>query len=230
MNYPNIHHGIFIKRLNRFVAEIRVNGQTERCHVKNTGRLGELLLPGAEVLLTKTDNPNRTTQFDLVSVYKGNQLFNIDSQMPNKLYSEWLKGNCPLYTNLSLLRPETRYKNSRFDFYLEADGKKIFTEVKGVTLLKDGTAYFPDAPTLRGLKHINELIASRKEGYDACIAFILQMKGALRFSPNHQTQPEFAKALRTALKAGVRLLALDCIVKENFIMIDKEIDIVLSDN
>ena len=183
-------------------------------------------MPGADVLLTCAENPHRATAYDLIAVYKDGNLFHIDSQIPNKVFEEWLqKGN--LYPSLSLLRPETRYHSARFDFYAESGKKRIFIEVKGVTLLEDGVALFPDAPTERGLKHIRELIACREEGFDAWLVFVLQMKGAVQFSPNRRTQPAFADALVQARQAGVQLLALDCLVSETQIVIDQKIKIVL---
>ncbi|MBQ8975549.1 MAG: DNA/RNA nuclease SfsA, partial [Oscillospiraceae bacterium] len=155
MRYSSIVSGSFESRPNRFIANVSIGGDSVRCHVKNTGRCRELLVPGARVLLEKSENPNRKTAYDLVSVYKGDTLINMDSQSPNKIAAEYLPS---VFPEASLIKPEVRYNSSRFDFYIECPHRKIFLEVKGVTLERDGNAFFPDAPTVRGTRHINELI------------------------------------------------------------------------
>ncbi len=226
MKYKNIKQGIFIKRPNRFIAHIEIDGVTEVCHVKNTGRCKELLLPGAVVYVQKSDNPNRKTGFDLISVIKGSRHINMDSQVPNKLVQEWLeKGN--LFPDISLIKPESRYKNSRFDFYVETKEDKIFIEVKGVTLEENNVVLFPDAPTERGVRHINELVDSLREGYKAYIIFVIQMRDVNYFMPNELTHREFADTLKFAYEKGVNILALDCIVKDDFIEIDKQVEVKL---
>ncbi len=226
MKYKNIKQGIFIKRPNRFIAHIEIDGVTEVCHVKNTGRCKELLLPGAVVYVQKSDNPNRKTGFDLISVIKGSRHINMDSQVPNKLVQEWLeKGN--LFPDISLIKPESRYKNSRFDFYVETKEDKIFIEVKGVTLEENNVVLFPDAPTERGVRHINELVDSLREGYKAYIIFVIQMRDVDYFMPNELTHREFADTLKFAYEKGVNILALDCIVKDDFIEIDKQVEVKL---
>ena len=210
MQYPNICRAQFVARPNRFVARVLRDGTEETVHVKNTGRCRELLVPGATVYLAEGDNPNRKTRYDLVAVEKGPLLVNLDSQAPNKVFAEWARaGNfCP---GLTLLRPETVWGNSRFDFYWEAaDGRKGFVEVKGVTLEENGHARFPDAPTLRGVKHLEELALCRGEGYEAAVCFVLQMAGMVDFAPNDATHPAFGDALRRAAGAGVRVLAVEC--------------------
>ena len=218
MRYPYIIPGAFRSRPNRFIAHVETAVGTEVCHVKNTGRCRELLLPGARVYLSKSDNPARKTKYDLVVVEKerprGPLLINMDSQAPNTVFGEWA-GSGAFRPNLSLLRPETAYGNSRFDYYWEArsyDGgeEKGFVEVKGVTLEEGGVARFPDAPTLRGVKHLEELVAAHRAGYQAAVCFIIQMEGMDRFRPNDDTHPEFGAALRRAARAGVEVLALEC--------------------
>ena len=175
MKYENIKKAKFINRPNRFIAHIEIDGKEEVAHVKNTGRCKELLTEGATVYVSESDNPERKTRYDLVKVIKGDRLINMDSQAPNKIFHEWVKkGN--LFKNITLIKPESKYKNSRFDFYIEADGKKIFVEVKGVTLEDKGVVRFPDAPTERGVKHINELISALEDGYEAYIAFVIGEK------------------------------------------------------
>ncbi|WP_024832673.1 DNA/RNA nuclease SfsA [Ruminiclostridium josui] len=226
MKYKNIKEGIFIKRPNRFIAYVEIDGVMEVCHVKNTGRCKELLLPGAVVYVQKSDNPKRKTKFDLISVIKGNRHINMDSQVPNKVVQEWLeKGN--LFKDVTLIKPEAKYKNSRFDFYVETKKDKIFIEVKGVTLEKNNIVLFPDAPTERGVRHINELIESLHDGYKAYVIFIIQMKDVDYFTPNSVTHKEFADALKSAHDKGVDILALDCIVGEGFIEIDKQVEVRL---
>lgn len=226
MKYTNIHPAIFKSRPNRFIAYVDIDGTSVVTHVKNTGRCRELLVPEARVLLEESDNPQRKTKYDLVSVYKGDRLINMDSQAPNRLFGEWITaGN--LFTNCTLIKPETTFQNSRFDFYVEADGKKHFIEVKGVTLEKDNIALFPDAPTDRGVKHLNELIAAKEAGFCTWVVFVIQMKGITRFSPNDETHPAFGEALRQAEKAGVRILALDCQVSPGVVNINSSVPVVL---
>ncbi len=220
MKYERIQKAIFLSRPNRFIAMVEIDGCEQVCHVKNTGRCHELLVPGATVFVQAADNPDRKTKFDLIAVYKGDRLVNMDSQAPNKVFYEWIKaGN--LFSDVTLIKPETTYKNSRFDFYIEAGGKKIFIEVKGVTLEKDGAVYFPDAPTERGVKHLNELMACRQDGFEAYVVFVVQMKGVTRFSPHDETHKAFGDALRAAAKAGVNILAVDCrVTPDNIEMAD----------
>lgn len=207
MVYNNIKSGRFISRPNRFIANIEIDGEICVCHVKNTGRCAELLLPGAHVFVQCCDNPNRKTKYDLIAVYKGERLINIDSQAPNKVFGEWIES---YFKNVTYVKPEAKYKNSRFDFYIEADERKIFAEVKGVTLENDGEVKFPDAPTLRGVKHLNELSDCISEGFEAYVFFIVQMKDVKYFSPNRKTHPEFAAALEKALENGVNVCCVDC--------------------
>ena len=211
MKYKRIREGKVISRPNRFIANIEIDGKTEICHVKNTGRCKELLVRGAAVYVQETENPERKTKYDLISVYKDGKLINMDSQAPNKVFGEWAQ-NSGYFKNITLIKPECKYKNSRFDFYIEADGRKIFVEVKGVTLENDGIVSFPDAPTERGVKHIKELEEALEDGYDACIFFIIQMTDCKYFVPNKTTHPEFADALVSAGNSGVDIKALNCIV------------------
>ena len=226
MQYPNICRAQFVARPNRFVARVLRHGTEETVHVKNTGRCRELLVPGATVYLAEGDNPNRKTRYDLVAVEKGPLLVNLDSQAPNKAAAEWLK-NGGLGTKEILVRPEYKYENSRFDFYLETEGRKAFMEVKGVTLEEDGTARFPDAPTERGVKHIRELMRCLDDGYEAYILFVIQMKGVHAFEPNDRTHPAFGETLREAAGKGVRILAYDCLVKPDEMTIDQRIEVHL---
>ncbi len=226
MKYYNIKKGIFKKRENRFIAYIEINGKTEKCHVKNTGRCKELLVDNATVFVEENFSENRKTKFSLISVIKNNLFINMDSQAPNKAVFEWLKKGC-LFNDLTFLKSEVKFRNSRFDFYAERNDKKIFIEVKGVTLEENRVVKFPDAPTQRGIKHIFELCEAVKEGYEAYIIFVVQMKGAIWFEPNYKTHPEFGEALKTAQEHGVNILAFDCNVGIDFIDIDKKIDIRL---
>lgn len=210
------------------MAEVEIDGKKEICHVKNTGRCKELLLPGAKVFLEETDNISRKTKYDLISVYKGKTLVNMDSNAPNKVVYEWLKSG-KLFKNITLIKPESKYKNSRFDFYVETDNKKIFIEVKGVTLEETGIASFPDAPTERGIKHIQELVFAKNDGFDAYVIFVVQMKGCSSFIPNRKTHPEFADALINAQKHGVEIICVDCIVTEDELVIDRYIEVNLKE-
>ncbi len=211
MKYDNILSGTFISRPNRFIAMVEIDGEVHTCHVKNTGRCKELLVKGAKVILQESNNPLRKTKYDLISVYKGDRLVNMDSQAPNKIFAEYIP---KMFDDVTYIRPETTYGSSRFDFYIEADGKRIFAEVKGVTLEINNRAMFPDAPTDRGVKHINELCKAVEEGVDAYVVFIIQMQGIKSFSSNDATHPQFGEALRNAKAKGVNILALDCEVAE----------------
>jgi len=228
MKYHNIVQGRFLSRPNRFIAYVEMNGEREKVHVKNTGRCEELLRENARVYLEKGENPGRTTAYDLVAVEKDGRLVNIDSNAPNKVVEEWLREK-RLFPDLTVIRPETVYRNSRFDFYLETEtGRRIFMEVKGVTLEKDNQAAFPDAPSERAVKHVEELMLARQEGYEAWILFVIQMKGPEAFSPNKEAQPAFEEVLRKARRAGVRILAYDCEVGKDSLMLREEVPVILS--
>ena len=226
MTYKNIVEGKFLSRPNRFIANVEINGKTETVHVKNTGRCRELLTPNATVYLEKSDNPLRKTKYDLVAVLKGDMLINMDSQIPNDVAYEWLK-NGNLFSKNAKIRREVTHNKSRFDFYIEAGDRKIFLEVKGCTLEQDGIAMFPDAPTERGVKHIEELIGCVNEGFEAYILFVIQMKPIKVFKPNDNTHKAFGDALRKARDSGVRILAYDSVVTPNSIKLDKEVPIEL---
>lgn len=280
MNYENIRTGIFRERPNRFIAMVEVDGKVEKCHVKNTGRCRELLQPGALVYLQdclgsagttgmpgdferenkeknskdKTSmkkNSGRKTRYDVIAVKKGDQIVNIDSQVPNKVVAQWIReGN--LFPGEVLVRPEQKYGQSRFDLYLEYSNKvrqssdrevqqpaigeqqrssaevtRAYMEIKGVTLEEDGVARFPDAPTERGVKHVKELCKCREEGYEAYIFFLIQMKGVHQLEPNWKTHEAFGRALQEAAACGVHILAYDSIVTEDSIQVGAPVKVVL---
>lgn len=220
MTYNNIREGIFRSRPNRFIAEVEISGKIERCHIKNTGRCKEILLPGATVYVNQSDNQDRATQYDLVTALKGDTLINIDSQAPNRVFREYLG---KYLGNITTIKPECKYGSSRFDFYVESGNRKIFIEVKGVTLEHNGIARFPDAPTARGVKHLTELAQSIQDGYEAHAVFIIQIKGIHRFEPNYETHAEFGETLRKVQSAGVKISALDCIVTPDSLTIDSPV-------
>ena len=211
MQYGKILPARFLSRPNRFVARVEAEGEELVCHVKNTGRCRELLVPGATVWLEESPNPSRKTKFDLIAVEKRDRLINMDAQAPNKVFREWAAAG-GFREGLTLLRPETTYGSSRFDFYWESSKSRGFVEVKGVTLEEDGVVRFPDAPTLRGVKHLDELVKAREAGYEAAVCFVIQMEDVRWFAPNDVTHPEFGQALRRAAQAGVEILAMDCAV------------------
>lgn len=229
MKYQNIVHGKFQKRMNRFIAEVEIEGIKERVHIKNTGRLKELFIPKTVVLLEESDNPDRKTKYSLVAVDKNGRWVNIDSQAPNKVAFEAMsEGEIVEFGIPTNLKREVTYGASRFDLYYEKDGKKGFIEVKGVTLEKDGIAMFPDAPTTRGTKHVLELAKAQQEGYQNAILLIVQLKGCHEFTPNRETDPAFADALLLAHQAGVQILAYDTIVVEDGLKINHSIPVKLS--
>ena len=210
MHYSNMIPGIFLSRPNRFIAHVEIEGQTEVVHVKNTGRCRELLPMGAAVWCQKSDNPNRKTKYDLITVQKGERLINMDSQAPNIAAGEWLRGGG--LGDVQNVRAEVKHGDSRFDFSFTLDGKECFLEVKGVTLENDGVCAFPDAPTQRGAKHLRGLTEAAKEGYGAFVLFVIQMADVKYLHPNDVTDPEFGQALREAAANGVTVLAVDCAV------------------
>lgn len=227
MRYKETEKAVFLKRPNRFIAEVEIQGKRETVHVKNTGRCKELLIPGAEVILEKSGNPNRKTKYDLICVNKQGRLVNMDSQIPNKAAEEWIKKG-GLFPEEVTIRPEKKYGNSRFDLYVESPVRRAFVEVKGVTLEENNIVRFPDAPTVRGIKHVEELIHCMEEGYEAYLLLVIQMKGVKKFMPNWETHPEFGQALAKAEKAGVKILARDCLVTEDTIEIQEEVPVDLT--
>lgn len=237
MTYQDIHKARFIARPNRFIARVEADGREETVHVKNTGRCKELLLPGCTVYLEGSANPRRKTKYDLVAVEKARPgrpplLINMDSQAPNKVFGEWIAAGLGADLGLpkpSLLRPETTWGNSRFDFYWEESdaGRKGFVEVKGCTLEENGLALFPDAPTQRGVKHLHELAACHAAGYEAAVCVVIQMEGMAAFSPNDRTHPAFGAALREASRAGVRVLAVECAVTPDSLAMTKPVPVRL---
>lgn len=226
MQYGKILPARFLSRPNRFVARVEAEGEELVCHVKNTGRCRELLVPGATVWLEESPNPSRKTKFDLIAVEKGDRLINMDAQAPNKVFGEWAAAG-GFREGLTLLRPETTYGSSRFDFYWESSKSRGFVEVKGVTLEEDGIVRFPDAPTLRGVKHLDELVKAREAGYEAAVCFVIQMENVRWFAPNDVTHPEFGQALRRAAQAGVEILAMDCAVTPQSLTMGKSVPIRL---
>ena len=226
MKYDNIVKGIFLSRPNRFIAQVLVDGKEETVHVKNTGRCRELLTDRAEVFLERSTNPERKTKYDLIAVNKNGKLINMDSQIPNDVAGEWLKkGN--IFSENALIKREVTYGKSRFDFYIEDSDDKIFLEVKGVTLENEGVAMFPDAPTERGVKHINELVSAVGSGYKGYILFVIQMEEVHLFKPNDITHKAFGDALREAEKKGVKIIAVNCKTEKDSIEISEEIEVEL---
>ena len=225
MHYSNMIPGTFLARPNRFIAQVEIDGRVETVHVKNTGRCRELLPPGAQVWCQKSDNPNRKTKFDLITVRKGKRLINMDSQAPNAAAKEWLlSGGLGPIENL---KAETVHGDSRFDFSFIKDGVRCFLEVKGVTLENDGVCAFPDAPTERGAKHLRGLTKLAREGFGAYVLFVIQMANVKYIHPNDATDPNFGKHLREAAENGVQVLAVDCAVTEGTMTIQNSVPVRL---
>lgn len=224
MKYDAIVKGKFTDRPNRFIANVEIDGKTEVCHVKNTGRCKELLVKGATVYLSVSDNPARKTKYDIVAVQKDKLIINMDSGAPNKAAAEYLRKR---FGDKAYIKSEKTYGKSRIDFYVKSGSEEWLIEVKGVTLEENGRAFFPDAPTERGVKHIYELCGAVKEGYKACILFVIQMKGVKDFSPNDKTHAAFGEALRYADKQGVKIKAVDCSVTADSMVIDGDVKVVL---
>lgn len=226
MKYVDVRAGIFLERPNRFIAKVDIDGEAAVCHVKNTGRCKELLVPGARVVLDRAHNPARKTKYDLIAVWKGDLLVNMDSQAPNVVFGEWAR-NTGFPAGLTELRAETTHGDSRFDFYYNSRNGDGFIEVKGVTLENDGVARFPDAPTLRGVKHLRGLMECVRQGYGAYAVFVVQMAGMKYFTPNTQTDPVFSAALREAAENGVNVIALECAVETDSVRITRELPVVI---
>ena len=225
MKYANIVSGIFLKRPNRFIAHVQITGKEEICHVKNTGRCAELLIPGASVWCEASNNPDRKTKFDLIAVQKGERLINMDSQAPNLAAEEWLLSGG--LGEIFQCKREFTHGDSRFDFSFLKDGRRCFLEVKGVTLETDGRCAFPDAPTERGAKHLRGLTQAAQEGYGAYVLFVIQMRSVSELRPNDRTDPAFGQALREAAENGVTILAMDCEVTPDSMTIRKPVSIQL---
>jgi sugar fermentation stimulation protein A len=225
MEYADMVAGHFLARPNRFIAHVQIDGQVEICHVKNTGRCRELLQVGTEVWCQKASNPNRKTKYDLITVRKGHRLINMDSQAPNIAAGQWLaEGGLG---QVEALRPETFHGDSRYDFSFVKDGKTCFLEVKGVTLETDGVCAFPDAPTERGAKHLRGLAQAVQEGFGAYVLFVIQMADVKYLHPNDSTDPAFGKALREAAENGVQVMAVDCQVTEDTMVIGDFVEVKL---
>lgn len=230
MIYNNIVEGIFLKRLNRFVALVKIKGHVKRVHVKNTGRLKELLVEGVECFLQEHDSKNRKTKYSLIGVKKGDRIINIDSQASNKVFREAIDQGLilpGLEGPIIHTRPEASFADSRLDFYLETGKDKAYVELKGVTLELGGVAKFPDAPTIRGVKHIRDLIRARALGYKAFVVFIVQMEGVEYFSPNDEMHAEFGQALREASELGVRVLAYGCELGPDSLLLGRQLAVKL---
>ena len=225
MRYADMVPGIFLSRPNRFIAHVQIGGREEVCHVKNTGRCRELLPPGAQVWCQRSDSPKRKTKYDLITVKKGHRLINMDSQAPNIAAKEWLASGG--LGQISDLRAETTHGDSRFDLSFTKDGKRCFLEVKGVTLETDGICAFPDAPTSRGVKHLQGLVRAAREGYGAYVLFVIQMEDVEHLHPNDRTDPAFGQALREAARNGVEILAMDCRVTEDTMTLRASVPVVL---
>lgn len=233
MKYQKVIHATFLSRPNRFIAYVRVNGEVEVAHVKNTGRCRELLVEGCTVYLAVSDNPLRKTKYDLIAVEKVRAekpplMINMDSQIANDVAGEWLRA-CNLFSPNAVIRREVTHGASRFDFYIEDGDRRAFLEVKGVTLEHGGVAMFPDAPTERGVKHVEELAACVSEGFEAYVLFVVQMKEISRVRPHDEMHRAFGDALREAFRRGVHVLAIDCIVSPEEIIPDLPVAVELGE-
>ncbi|MGN0099217.1 MAG: DNA/RNA nuclease SfsA [Candidatus Methanomethylophilaceae archaeon] len=225
MHYGDVIGATFVARPNRFIALVQIGDRLEKVHVRNTGRCKEILIPGTRVILVESDNPERKTRYDLIAAYKGDILINIDTMAPNKVFQEFIPVS-GLFGDSPIVHPERKYGDSRFDFYIDMGTKEAFVEVKGVTLESDGVCRFPDAPTERGLKHVFGLMDAVDDGYDAYIAFIVQMEGTEYVSPNYDTHPQFGEALKMAVDRGVKVLVFDCRVTEDSLTVDHQLPFV----
>lgn len=225
LQYENMIPGLFLRRPNRFIAQVEIAGKEETVHVKNTGRCRELLPEGVHVWCQRQDSPSRKTKFDLICVQKGERLINVDSQAPNAAVGEWLRSGG--FGDVEQVCAEVKFESARFDFAFRKNGIPCFMEVKGVTLESEGVCSFPDAPTQRGTKHLQELIRAVKAGYGAYVLFVIQMEDVLYLRPNDATDPTFAAALRQAASEGVTVLAMDCTVTPRSMQLRKKVTVRL---
>ena len=225
MRYEDMVEGVFLERPNRFIAHVQIHGRKEICHVKNTGRCRELLVPGAKVWCQRAGDPKRKTGFDLIAVQKGPRLINMDSQAPNRAAKEWLAAGG--LGDVEQLRSEVRHEDSRFDLAFVQEGRQCFLEVKGVTLEREGACAFPDAPTERGVKHLKGLARAAREGFGAYVLFVIQMEDAHSLRPNDATDPAFGAALREAAAAGVEVLAVRCRVEPGVMEVCGTVPVIL---
>ena len=214
MLYPDMRRAVFIARPNRFIAHVWLDNQMVVCHVKNTGRCRELLVPGCTVWVQHVPSPGRKTAYDLIAVQKGDRLINMDAAAPNHVFGEYVREGRFLQP-WEQVQPEKSHGDSRFDFYLQSGSRRVFVEVKGVTLEQDGIVRFPDAPTERGIKHLHELMKAASDGYEAYLLLVIQMKDVRYFEPNRETHPKFGETLKEAADAGVHILAYDCAITED---------------
>lgn len=220
--------GTFVQRDNRFRATVEIDGQIEKAHVPNSGRLHELLVPGQPVLLAHVPAPHRMTDYDLVMVRLGDRLVSMDARLPGRLFQEAVAaGQLGVFAGYTHIEPEVRFGESRLDFRLEKAGQQCYVEVKSVTLVEDGCGLFPDAPTLRGQRHLRELMAARQQGHRAAAVFIIQRDDARCFKPHATADPAFAGVLREAAEAGVEVYAFTCVVTLERIAIDRPLPVVL---
>jgi len=228
LKYNDVIEGIFLNRPNRFIAEVLIDNNVERVHVKNTGRCKEILVYGTKVYLEKSNNANRKTKFSIISAFKENTLINIDSQAPNKVVYEAIKsGKIDEFKDITYIRREVVFDKSRFDLYYERGKKKGFIEIKGVTLEKDKLALFPDAPTERGAQHVEEMIKAKKEGLEGFIFFLIQMENISIFTPNYLMDKKFGENVKRAKSCGVNIIGYNSIVTKNEIKIGKKIKILV---
>ena len=228
MKYQKMHRATFLSRPNRFVANCLLDGQEVVAHVKNTGRCKELLVPGTDVWLQHMPGENRKTAWDLISVRKGERIINMDAVAPNHAFEEFVRAG-RFGGEWNVIRRECTHGDSRFDFYLEAGERKAFVEVKGVTLETDGVVRFPDAPTERGIKHLRGLMRCVEEGFEAYAVFVIQMDGVRYFAPNVATHAAFGNALQEAARAGVHVLAYDCLVTPETMLVNAPVEVRLTE-
>lgn len=206
LHYDNTERGVFLRRINRFVAEVRTDSGISSVHVRNTGRCTGVLSPGLEVSLQRNTDSARKTAYTLVAVNTPEYGWvNLDSLAPNKMAAEWLESQ-----GFTDIRPEQRFGASRIDFMAERSGEEWLIEVKGCTLAKNGVGLFPDAPTDRGAKHLRELSAAAGSGFRAAIAFVIMLSGVESVSPNFAVDPQFAEEFVRARNAGVQVFFIPC--------------------
>jgi len=203
-----ILEGFFMERLTRFSALVKLENGIFEVFLPNPGRLRELLNFGAKVVLKRAMHEGRKTAYDLIGIYHDGRMVSVDSRVPNRLVLEALKNKAlKEFAEYSTIKPEPFYGHTRFDFLLGNHEELCLLEVKSCTLVRDGIAMFPDAKTERGTRHVMELLKAKKEGYRACILFIIQRADAHSFSPADDVDKEFGEALRQASKGGVEVYA-----------------------
>lgn len=227
MQLPDLVHATLVRRDNRFRATVELGDAWASAHVPTSGRLSELLVPGADIWLAPIDRPGRKTPYDLLLVQHGDTLVSIDARLPNALFAEHLQKTGWLGNPVGQIEREVTLGKSRLDLRIRDERSTTWIEIKSVTLVEKGIALFPDAPTVRGTRHVRELTHAVQQGDEAAVIFVAQRNDPRSYSPHHRADPDFAAALHAARRAGVAILAYACAVNLDRVVIARELPVGL---